>query len=211
MSRLGEREQEAVRDLLAGLERDVPVRLVLGPEETPITVIVAGRDIDFGAETRALLEQVAALSDRVTLTVEETTERGRWPEITVGGGLRYHGLPWGYELSAIVGAIVEAGKVTSTLSTDSLTALATLQRPVEIEVYVTPTCPHCPPAVLLAYRCALASPNVTAVAVEATEFAADADRHGVVSVPAIVIDGHLRYTGAVPEHAFVQRLLAAGE
>jgi len=139
VSRLGEREQQAVRDLLAGLEHDVPVRLVLGPEETPVTVIVAGRDIDFGAETRALLEQVTALSDRVTLTVEETTERGRWPEITVGDGLRYHGLPWGYELSTLVGAIVEAGKATTTLSGDSLTALATLRRPVEVEVFVTPT------------------------------------------------------------------------
>jgi predicted DsbA family dithiol-disulfide isomerase len=65
--------------------------------------------------------------------------------------------------------------------------------------------------VLLAYRCALAAPNVTAAAVEATEFAADADRLGVLSVPAIVIDGRLQYAGAVPEHAFVQRLLAAVE
>jgi predicted thioredoxin/glutaredoxin len=52
---------------------------------------------------------------------------------------------------------------------------------------------------------------VTAAAVEATEFARDADRHGVVSVPAVVIDGRLRYAGAVPEHAFVQRLLEAVE
>lgn len=139
MSRLGEREREAIRELLAGLERDVPVRLVLGPEETPMTVIVAGRDIDFGTEARTLLEQLAALSGRVTLTVEETTERGRWPEITVGAGLRYHGLPWGYELTAVVGAIVEAGRAASTMSPDSLAALARLPRPVEIEVYVTPT------------------------------------------------------------------------
>jgi hypothetical protein len=63
--------------------------------------------------------------------------------------------------------------------------------------------------VLLAYRCALASPFVTAAAVEASEFAADADRHGVVAVPAVVIDGRQRYAGAVPERVFVQRLLAA--
>jgi hypothetical protein len=30
-------------------------------------------------------------------------------------------------------------------------------------------------------------------------------------VPAIVIDGRLQYAGAVPEHAFVQRLLTAVE
>jgi alkyl hydroperoxide reductase subunit AhpF len=136
---LGERERETVRELLAGLEHDVPVRLVLGPEATPVTVIVAGRDLDFGAEARTLLEQVAALSDQVTLEVEETSEPGRWPEITVGEVLRYHGLPWGYELSSVIGAIVEAGKGASTLSADSLAALATLRRPVEIEVYVTPT------------------------------------------------------------------------
>jgi predicted DsbA family dithiol-disulfide isomerase len=63
--------------------------------------------------------------------------------------------------------------------------------------------------VLLAYRCALASPHVHAAAVEASQFAADADRRGVYSVPAIVIDDRQRYAGAVPEHAFVQRLLAA--
>lgn len=139
MSRLGEREQEAVRELFAGLEQDVAVRLVLGPEEVPVTVLVGGRDIDFGAESQLLLEQLAELSDRVVLTVEETSERGRWPEITIGDGLRYHGLPWGYELSSVVGAVVEAGKRTSALSADSLAALATLRRPVEVEVYVTPT------------------------------------------------------------------------
>jgi predicted DsbA family dithiol-disulfide isomerase len=63
--------------------------------------------------------------------------------------------------------------------------------------------------VLLAYRCALESANVTAAAVEASEFATDADRHGVVAVPAIVIDGRQRFAGAVPEQVFVQRLLAA--
>jgi predicted DsbA family dithiol-disulfide isomerase len=60
--------------------------------------------------------------------------------------------------------------------------------------------------VLLAYRCALATSRVTAAAVEATEFAAAADRHGVVSVPATVANGQLAWVGAVPEPVFVQRL-----
>jgi hypothetical protein len=63
--------------------------------------------------------------------------------------------------------------------------------------------------VLLAYRCALASERVTATAVEATEFPADADRHGVVAVPAIVVDGRPSWVGSVPEPVFVERLLAA--
>jgi len=61
--------------------------------------------------------------------------------------------------------------------------------------------------VLLAYRCALASPRVRAAAVEATEFAVAADRHRVVSVPAIVANGRLAWVGHLPERQFVERLL----
>ena len=41
---------------------------------------------------------------------------------------------------------------------------------------------------LLAYKLALASPRIRARGVEASEFAVDADRHGVHAVPAIVVD-----------------------
>jgi Thioredoxin domain len=62
--------------------------------------------------------------------------------------------------------------------------------------------------VLLAYRCALASPRVSAAAIEASEFPALADAHDVWAVPKIVVDGVPQYEGAVPEPVFVQRLVA---
>ncbi len=64
---------------------------------------------------------------------------------------------------------------------------------------------------LLAYRCALASPRVSAAAIEATEFPQLADEKDVWAVPKVVIDGVPRYEGSVPEPVFVQRLLAAGQ
>ena len=62
---------------------------------------------------------------------------------------------------------------------------------------------------LLAYTLALASPRIHASGVEASEFAVDADRHGVHAVPAIVVDDRYAWAGAVPEAAFVERVLAA--
>lgn len=64
---------------------------------------------------------------------------------------------------------------------------------------------------LLAYRFALASPRVSAAAVEATEFPTAADRHGVVSVPAIVINDQLTWVGNVHEATFAERLLRAAQ
>ena len=61
---------------------------------------------------------------------------------------------------------------------------------------------------LLAYRIAFASPRVQAAAIEATEFPALADRMEVYSVPRIVVDGVPQWDGSVPEHVFVDRVLA---
>jgi alkyl hydroperoxide reductase subunit AhpF len=136
---LGEHERAAIREVFAALERDVPILLELGPEETPVAVLAGGREIDFGDETMILLEQLTELSERIDLTVTETEDPGRWPKTTVADRLVYHGLPWGYELTTIVGAIAEAGRTTPSLSPASLETLASLEQDVALEVYVTPT------------------------------------------------------------------------
>jgi alkyl hydroperoxide reductase subunit AhpF len=139
LSPLGEHERAAIREVFAELERDVPILLELGPEETPVTVLAGGREIDFGDETRLLLEQLTELSERIALTVTETEAPGRWPKTTVADRLVYYGLPWGYELTTIVGAIAEAGRTVPSLSPTSLETLASLEQDVALEVYVTPT------------------------------------------------------------------------
>ena len=63
---------------------------------------------------------------------------------------------------------------------------------------------------LLAYKTALASPRVTASAIEATEFPALADSMDVWSVPRIVVNGVPQWDGAVPERIFLDRVLAPG-
>jgi predicted DsbA family dithiol-disulfide isomerase len=63
--------------------------------------------------------------------------------------------------------------------------------------------------VLLAYKLALSSPRISAAGIEASEFAVEAERHGVHAVPAIVVDDRYAWAGSVPEAAFVDRVLAA--
>ena len=65
---LGEHERETIRGVLGRLDRDVSLLLELGPEEAPTTVIAGGRELDFGAETQALLEHDVALEVYVTPT-----------------------------------------------------------------------------------------------------------------------------------------------
>ena len=137
---LGEREQEAVRSVLEGLERDVEVKLELGPTATPVTLLAAGgREIDSIGLTRDLVEAVCALSQRVSLTVVEHDDPGPWPRTTIGGGLEYLGMPAGYELTTLVHGIVEAGRTEPSVTEATLARLEALENDVTIDVYVTPT------------------------------------------------------------------------
>jgi alkyl hydroperoxide reductase subunit AhpF len=54
-------------------------------------------------------------------------------------GIRYYGLPWGYELASLLGAVLEAGKRESSLTPESVERLEALDRELAIDVFVTPT------------------------------------------------------------------------
>ena len=135
-------EEAKVRELLDALERPVELLVAHGPEETPLP---GARDIDFGAETQRVVEELAALSDNVRCRVEtEPAGFDRFPAIAVlpegeDVGLRYYGLPWGYELASLIGAVLEAGKRASSLSAESLERLGALEHDLAIDVFVTPT------------------------------------------------------------------------
>ena len=131
-----------MREWYAELERPVELLVALGPEETPLA---GARDVDFGAEMVRVCEGLAELGDRVSCRVEhEPAGFPRFPAVSIrpGGrdsGLRYDGLPWGYELGSLVGAVVEAGRADPSLRPDSLAALEELDRDLAVDVFVTPT------------------------------------------------------------------------
>ena len=73
------------------------------------------------------------------LDVIEHTTPGEYPELTIGPGLRYLGLPWGFELATLVHGIAAAGRHDSSLQPATLERLAGLEEDVAIDVFVTPT------------------------------------------------------------------------
>jgi alkyl hydroperoxide reductase subunit AhpF len=142
MALLRAEEQAKVREWFGALERPVELLVALGPEETPLP---GAQDVDFGAEMVRVCEELAELGDRVACRVENEPDGfPRFPAVSIrpGGrdvGLRYDGLPWGYELGSIVGAIVEAGREEPSLRPESRAALEELERDLAVDVFVTPT------------------------------------------------------------------------
>ena len=124
--------------------------------------------------------------------------------------MRFLGAPAGYEFMSLVEAVILAGTDDSGLTAGEQGADRRARRPdpLDILVFVTPTCPHCPRAVTLAHRMAVESPLIRATCVEATEFMDLSQRYRVTGVPKTDRGrDHREILGALPEDAFVAAVL----
>jgi glutaredoxin-like protein len=214
MAMIGDKDKKAVGDRLSKLTG--PVKLVVFTQEM---------ECQFCKETRELVEEVAALSDKVSVEVKdflkadiEAKKLGidKIPAIAVLGagdkdyGIRFYGIPAGYEFMSLLESIEIVSKGESGLSANGKERLKGLGKPVHLQVFVTPTCPYCPRAVVQAFRMAVESPNVTASMVEATEFPHLANKYQVSGVPHTVIgDSPQPIIGAYPEAAALDLILNA--
>ncbi|MFV9505342.1 MAG: protein disulfide oxidoreductase [Oscillochloridaceae bacterium umkhey_bin13] len=206
------KDQDVVREAFTGIVR--PIHLLL------FTSVTSGAHSDVARE---LLAEVAALNAQITLEVldlEANAERAlalgvdKAPTIVflagserTDHGMRFVGLPNGYEFASLIEAIRLAGGASEpALQPSTLAFLAALQAPMKLQVFVTPTCPYCPRAVLLAYRLALSSPQIVAEGVEVSEFPELGDRFAVMGVPKTVIDELIHVEGAVPESIMLEKL-----
>jgi glutaredoxin-like protein len=214
MAMISDKDKKAVGDRLTKLTG--PVKLVIFTQEM---------ECQFCKETRELAEEVAALSDKISVEVKdflkadaEAKKLGvdKIPAIAVLGGgdkdygIRFYGIPAGYEFMSLLESIEIVSKGESGLSANGKEKIKGLGKPVHLQVFVTPTCPYCPRAVVQAFRLAVESPNVTASMVEATEFPHLANKYQVSGVPHTVIgDSPQPMIGAYPEAAALDLILNA--
>ena len=226
MGLLGAADQERLRERFAGMRR--PVRLLFFTQTLGCETCLQARQI---------LDELPLLSSQVT--IEEVNfvlepdkakqyDVDRVPAVAIVGQdelgaerdskIRFLGAPSGYEFASLIQAVLLVGGVAGTLSAESLTRVAAVSSPVTVRVFTTPTCPHCPRAVSVAHEMAFANPNITAFAVEATEFPDLARRYQVTGVPKTVVSAAgdagdpadaIEILGALPPDDFVAQALAS--
>lgn len=204
------------------------VTSLLADMATPVKIVVFTQafECQYCKETREIAEEIAALSDNLSVEVldleadkdrAESFDVDKIPAIVLLGaddkdyGVRYYGIPSGYEFSSLLHDIkaVAAGPAGSELSADTLAYLEKLEESVHLQVFVTPTCPYCPQAVVLAHAMAIASDKVRADMVEATEFPQLSVKYSVMGVPRTVVNETQYLEGAAPEQMLIDKIRAA--
>jgi glutaredoxin-like protein len=172
-----------------------------------------------GEHIKEMLNDIAALSGKVEIEIHDMIKE---PETAkqhsvddgpvilvksrnVKGDARYYGIPSGYEFAPFLEVLRMAGNNIS-INDSARNFFDGLASAVKLEVFVTPTCPHCPTSAYVALKFAMASSKVKGHVYEAMEFPQVANKYAVRGVPKTVInEGKAEYVGGYPEDiAFVQ-------
>ena len=136
------------REFRKQLKTDVTIRLFT---QGSSLLTIPGRECQTCPQTQELMEELVSLSPKLHLEVydfysqsEEKDEYGveMIPAIVMGkkgeGRLKFYGIPMGHEFTTVIAGIRTLSRGVSSLAMDSRKKLRQVNRPVHIQVFVTP-------------------------------------------------------------------------
>jgi len=191
-------------------------------DDVRIVIFTQEVECPFCKQARELVEEVASISNKIKVEVYDFVKDSgkakeyqvdKVPAIVVLGkkdyGIRFYGLPYGYEFKPFTESIINVSKGTTNLSEETKKKLASIENPVHIQVLVSLTCPHCPIVTSLAHQFAMESDLVKADIIDVGEFPHLGHKYSVMGVPKTVINEKTEFVGAISEELFVQQVILA--
>jgi len=192
--------------------------------EKPVKIIMFTQEIEcqFCSQTRELVNEMATLSDKIKVEIydfvadaEKVKEYGidKVPALIITGekdyGIRYYGLPFGYELQTLIDGIINVSIGKTDIPEETKQRLREIKTPVHIQVFVTLTCPYCAKVASVAHKFAIESDFVKADVIDASEFPHLGLKYNVMGVPKTVINEKIDFIGVLPEDLFLEHTLLA--
>ncbi|MCF7886146.1 MAG: thioredoxin family protein [Candidatus Marinimicrobia bacterium] len=194
--------REKIQDFLNDMKNDV-------------TIVFFTQEMECEAcsQTRQFVTELSELHNKLNLKIydfvkdeEKAKELGleQIPAITLltqenrATGIKFYGLPGGYEINSFLTALVEVSGNQKTLNKDLQSRINKINKNIDIKIFVTLSCPYCPNAVIDAHRLALDNKNISAAMIESSTFPHLANKYNVTGVPKVIINDKEELTGAQP-------------
>jgi glutaredoxin-like protein len=210
MSLIPDDQRERIRSELA--EKLVgPVRVIM---------FTQAMECKFCADTKQLIYELAEMNDKIQAEVHDFVADAQLaqqygvdkiPAIAIRAekdyGIRFYGFPYGYEFQTLMEALTSVSRGQTNLSEQTKQKLREIKIPINIKVFTTLTCPHCPTAATMAHKFAIETNLITAEVIDANEFQDLAIKYGIMGVPKIVVNEKIEFVGAVPEDVFLEQVL----
>ncbi len=203
------------------LKSDLQKHLARLTKNVKLVYFTQDFECQYCKETRELLTELAAVSDKIEFEVKifdkekEAAEKygvDKIPATVIlddngtDYGIKFYGIPSGYEFSSLLEDIIMLGTGDVGLDDKIVAKIKSVDKPVHLQVFVTPTCPYCPKAVLAGHKLAYLNSNIKSDMVEATEFPHLSNKYNVKGVPRTVINENDFIEGAAPEEMLLDKI-----
>src|SRR5690554_420215 len=145
-------------------------------------------------ELQNLLEEIAGMSDKITLRTDgDDTRKPSFSLNRINGeiSLRFAGIPMGHEFTSLVLALLQVGGHPSKLGQDVIEQIANLEGEFNFETYFSLSCQNCPDVVQALNLMAVLNPNIRHVAIDGALFQDEVEERQVMSVPMVFLNGEM--------------------
>mgnify|MGYP003375093303 CR=1 FL=1 len=177
--------------------------------------IVLQSSLDDGPKSRelaGLLDEIAALSDKITVMRSDDDPRRPSFVIRPADGdaapisLRFAGIPLGHEFTSLVLALLQVGGHPSTLAQELLDQVRALPGEHHFETYFSLSCQNCPDVVQALNLMAVLNPGVSHVAIDGALYQDEIDARQILAVPTVFHNGQLFGQGRMTLDEIVAKL-----
>lgn len=157
----------------------------------PIELVASLDDSPKSAELAGLLDEVAALSDKITVTSGDNERRPSFAIARTGTDIsvRFAGIPMGHEFTSFILAMLQVGGHPSTASIETLDQIRELEGDYHFETYFSLTCQNCPDVVQALNLMSVINPRIRHVAIDGALFQDEVEARQVLAVPAVFLNG----------------------
>ena len=145
-------------------------------------------------ELRGYMEELAGVTDKLTVSMGEGAEASELPCVRVlredgsETGLAFHGVPGGHEFTSFLLGLYNAAGPGQPLDDETRARIQGIGRAIRMKILVSLSCTMCPELVAAAQQIASLNPLVTAEVYDINHFEAMKDRYNVMSVPCLVVN-----------------------
>jgi NADH-dependent peroxiredoxin subunit F len=159
--------------------------------QQPIELNAALDEREASSELRALLEEIAGLSDKIRLGSLESERRPSFEIRRAGTDLavEFAGIPLGHEFSSLVLALLWVGGHPPREEAEVIEQARALTGEFRFETYFSLSCHNCPDVVQALNLLAVLNPNVSHVAIDGALFQDEVDARQVMAVPSVYLNG----------------------
>ena len=185
------------------------LRAYLAKLQRPIRLIASLDDGVGSVELRALLQDIASLSDQVTF--DDSGSDARKPSFVIAregetSGVRFAGIPLGHEFTSLVLALLWTGGHPPKVEAETLEAIRQLDGDYRFEVYMSLSCHNCPDVVQAASLMAILNPRVQTTVIDGALFQAEVDERQIMAVPMTYLNGQVFASGRMTVEEIVAKL-----